>query len=59
MTGELGVAVLLVPDTHGPIVRAGDENGTVVGVPVWVASNAVDWTHMTVIVVGVSFRERS
>ena len=53
MAGELGIALLLVPNTHGPIVRASDEDGASVRIPEWIATHAVNWTHMAVVVVRV------
>ena len=59
MTGELGLALLLVPDTHGPIVRTSDEDWAVVRMPERVATHAVNWAHMAVVVVRVPLREGS
>ena len=58
MANKLAVTVLLVPDSHSPIVGAGEEDGAVVGIPEGVAAHAVDRAHVAVIVVGVTFGER-
>ena len=58
MTSQLGVAVFFVPDSHGPIVGARDEDWTVVWMPVWIATHAIDRAHMSIVVIGVSLGER-
>lgn len=57
MTNQFGLTVFLVPDTNSPIVTAGYENGTFIRVPEGVASDAVDWSHMAIVVIRVSLRE--
>jgi len=57
MTNQFGLAVFLVPNSDSPIVTTGYENRTFTRVPEGVASDTVDWSHMTIIVIGVSLRE--
>ena len=57
MAGELGVAFFLVPDAHGPIIGASDEDWAVVRVPVGIATDTVDGSHVAIVVVGVPLRE--
>jgi hypothetical protein len=57
MTNQFGLAVFLVPNSDSPIVTTSYENRTFTRVPEGVASDTVDWSHMTIIVIGVSFRE--
>ena len=58
VTSQLGVAVFFVPDSHGPIVGARDEDGAVIWMPVWIAPHAINWAHMSIVVIGVSLGER-
>ena len=50
----LFAAVLVMPDAHGPIVGAGQEDGALCRVPEGVAPDAVNGASVAVVVVRVS-----
>ena len=54
---KLAFRVFLVPDTNSPIIGASDEDWTVIGVPEGITSDTIDWSHMAVVVEGVTLRE--
>ena len=58
MACEFRVTVLLVPDSHGPIIRASEEDGAIVWMPERVAANTVDGSHVSIVVVRVALGER-
>ena len=57
MACEFRVTVLLVPDSHGPIIRASEEDRAIVWMPERVAANTVDGSHVPVVVVRVALGE--
>ena len=57
MAREFGVTVFLVPDSHSPIIRASEEDWAIVWMPVRVAANTVDGSHVPVVVVRVALGE--
>jgi len=58
VTDELAKTVFLVPHADGPIIRACNEDWAIVGMPEWVATHSVNWTHMPIVVVRVPLWER-